>query len=101
MGMLCTSEDKTEIAPCNVRSCEGEAIDGVWGEWGDWQSCSQICDGGVQSRSRMALVVAAHGGVPAEGLGEEFRPCNTASSTTDVDCIFEEWGHWSSCSCTC
>jgi len=36
-----------------------------------------------------------------EGDAQEYKSCNKGSCEPNVDCQFDEWGHWSACSASC
>ncbi|CAK8695093.1 unnamed protein product [Clavelina lepadiformis] len=67
-----------------------------WGEWSDWDDCSEMCGGGVRSKSRSCI----NGNIKDVG-------CNVGEATieelcnTDVCDQWSEWKPWSSCSKTC
>ena len=53
------------------------SVDGGWTDYGDWGSCSEVCGGGTQTRSRTCTNPApAHGGAECEGDADETRACN-------------------------
>lgn len=101
-GELCKDLTREEIAPCNVKACDRECVDGEWGNWADWSDCSHSCGGGTRLRSRLIAVQADDCGVSATGRSQEFKACNShISCEEDFDCVFAAWTQWSACSCTC
>ena len=46
-----------------------------WSDFGHWSNCSAPCGEGEQSRTRIALTSAAHGGDNCTGTDEEKRSC--------------------------
>eukprot|EP01012_Entosiphon_sulcatum_P049575 TRINITY_DN6820_c0_g1_i6.p1 TRINITY_DN6820_c0_g1~~TRINITY_DN6820_c0_g1_i6.p1 ORF type:complete len:7637 (+),score=112.47 TRINITY_DN6820_c0_g1_i6:5459-28369(+) len=86
----------TEERVCNVHSCP---VDCIMGEWGEFDSCSQVCGGGTQKRTRTALQMAAYGGRSCPDDWVEARPCN--EQPCPVDCTVSAWGPWTECSKPC
>ena len=46
------------------------------GQWGSWSTCTQTCDGGMQTRTREITVAAANGGTACPQT-EDTQTCNT------------------------
>lgn len=73
--------------------------------WSEWSKCTSTCGSGFESRSRLVVQDAAHGGTACPPLGEdkncEVRPCPPPASQEAVDCQVGGWGPWSQCSKTC
>ncbi|KAL5248998.1 hypothetical protein ACHWQZ_G018005 [Mnemiopsis leidyi] len=54
------------------------AIDGGYSDFGDWSTCSAVCGGGTQTRTRTCTNPApANGGADCVGDSSETRQCNT------------------------
>lgn len=52
-------------------------VDGDWSNWTEWTSCSQVCNGGEQTRFRECNNPAPlHGGKDCQGHKRESRTCN-------------------------
>lgn len=52
-------------------------VDGAWSAWGIFGSCTNICGGGTQTRSRKCTNPApANGGRNCEGASSETKACN-------------------------
>jgi hypothetical protein len=103
-GKWCDPGSVREVAGCNEQPCNPQSpVNGKWGEWGKWGACTVSCDGGFQWRSRVVETPSANGGTPASGPFQEFQPCGTevCEGGEKVDCVFEEWQHWSGCSSAC
>ena len=83
-----------------IYSIEHE-VDCKWGPWDDWTSCSAECGGGRKSRSRPVATPESDGGKPCKGNGTQWEYCNTQACDLAVDCKWEPWGEWSTCSKTC
>ena len=86
----------TEYTPCDNGGCPKDCI---WGEFDQWTPCSKSCGGGVQSRTRSKSQEAENGGTPCIGESMEENACNTQGCP--VDCIWNSFGEWSSCSQSC
>nr|XP_022339173.1 brain-specific angiogenesis inhibitor 1-like [Crassostrea virginica] len=73
-------------------------VDGYLDDWSAWTACSQTCDWGSRTRSRVCNP-PRYGGAPCTGTHRELRPC------LDIPCPVNgwvgEWSAWSSCSVTC
>ncbi|KAL5268609.1 hypothetical protein ACHWQZ_G002453 [Mnemiopsis leidyi] len=55
----------------------GLPIDGGWSEHGDWGECSDLCDSGVQTRTKTCTNPRPQfGGMDCVGQDFETRPCN-------------------------
>lgn len=53
-------------------------IDGNWTRWTPWNTCSRLCGGGIQTRSRTCTnPQPSFGGSYCEGRSLERRPCNS------------------------
>ena len=101
----------TSTCPGGTTSCSGggggggradvdPSVDCETSSWSDWGACSAQCGGGVQVRSRMALVPRdGPDGAPCGALSEQ-RACN-AGTCDPVDCVMEEWGAWGVCDAPC
>ncbi|CAD7922585.1 unnamed protein product [Amoebophrya sp. A120] len=102
-GKLCEPHVKEEVAPCNQQSCDTHCIDGAWDEWAAWSACTATCGTGFQWRHREILQRPNGCGKPLEGLREEVRKCDDLypCEVEVEDCVFDEWGSWGDCSCTC
>ncbi|CAK8671655.1 unnamed protein product [Clavelina lepadiformis] len=94
-GDSCSGSSK-EIRHCNAECCP---VDCVWGKWSDFGSCSASCDGGTQTRSRSFKPEATCGGSKCKGPSSESQDCN--SQCCPIDCVWDNWEKWSSCSATC
>uniref|UniRef100_A0A8W8ND26 Spondin-like TSP1 domain-containing protein n=1 Tax=Magallana gigas TaxID=29159 RepID=A0A8W8ND26_MAGGI len=73
-------------------------IDGYFENWGAWSTCSQTCNHGVKTRSRVC-VPPNHGGQPCSGSRNEIAPC--IKRQCPVNGWFEDWSTLSPCSVTC
>jgi len=100
-GKLCSPEEKSEVAPCAMQSCEA-CVDGAWGDWEDWGACSASCDKGFRSRHRDVTQHPNDCGKPVVGLEDEFEVCEAAAACEqDADCVLSDWSAWSACSSKC
>mmetsp|Transcript_67684 Transcript_67684/g.220350 ORF Transcript_67684/g.220350 Transcript_67684/m.220350 type:complete len:2076 (-) Transcript_67684:113-6340(-) len=99
----CEAKEKEEIEGCNTQRCHDKVcIDGEWADWQDWEACSASCMGGQTWRARSVKTEANDCGQPAIGLSMEHRPCNVnVPCVASVDCLFDEWSHWSTCTSRC
>lgn len=94
-GKDCEGDIK-ESTSCNAIDCP---VNCKWGNWGAWSLCSATCGKGERSHTRKRLVQAKHGGADCSGPETATEHCNT--QPCPVDCSWETWGNWSSCSKTC
>lgn len=86
-----------ETRYCNVEPCP---IDCVAGEWNPWATCSKVCGGGIQYRTREIVIQAAYGGTDClSHERSQQRDCN--QQACPVDCSVTAWGGWSPCSVPC
>jgi hypothetical protein len=94
--------DNTRTVACNEQSCP---IDCELGDWFDDGSCTVSCGGGKVHQKRTIQVAPAFGGVTCEvhytdeARMDQIADCNT--QPCPIDCVFEEWTGWSSCSEEC
>jgi hypothetical protein len=78
-----------ESRPCSGPPCP---IDCEVGDWSDFGPCSEVCDGGTRTRTRVVTRPAEFGGAACTAL-EETEDCNTDA------CPPPEWvpGEWGPC----
>eukprot|EP00927_Polykrikos_kofoidii_P065252 TRINITY_DN61032_c0_g1_i1.p1 TRINITY_DN61032_c0_g1~~TRINITY_DN61032_c0_g1_i1.p1 ORF type:complete len:1778 (+),score=249.35 TRINITY_DN61032_c0_g1_i1:101-5335(+) len=101
-GRMCEPLSKDEVEPCNTSPCRLDCVDGEWAQWTDWYPCSASCRGGLSWRTRGIKRMANDCGTPPAGDGRQTRSCNDdISCVKDVDCIFDGWNTWSTCSSNC
>ncbi|CAD7963524.1 unnamed protein product [Amoebophrya sp. A25] len=96
--------DLEQTEACNVDIvCDGqEQVDCKLSEWSYWSDCSVTCGEGQTTRERSIEEHPAWGGKVCHGDPMvETKGCNLAKCPEDVDCHWDEWGYWSSCSKTC
>lgn len=67
-------------------------------QWSGWSACSAECDGGLQERTRSALVQPRFGGDECPNL-VDVQVCNSKGCSRD--CVLHEWSKWSACSRAC
>nr|XP_039248800.1 fibrillin-3-like [Styela clava] len=82
--------------PCNSQCCP---TDCAWQNWQQWSSCSALCGGGTQQRKRGQNPVSSCGGSLCVGESVDERPCN--ENCCPQNCVWGEWGNWTSCTKTC
>eukprot|EP00913_Durusdinium_trenchii_P005746 g5360.t1 len=75
------------------------AHDCRFSDWSAFTTCSQTCNGGMSSRSRSVVTPSSNGGLPCVGDKNEDKSCNTQACP--VDCQWDEWSPWTTCSLTC
>eukprot|EP00731_Ephydatia_muelleri_P037858 Em0582g1a len=66
----------------------------TWGSWSSWTTCSQTCNGGVRTRTRVC-----EGGSNCVGSNIDTEQCNTAACP--VAASWAPWGAWGACSASC
>uniref|UniRef100_A0A7S4QQI0 Spondin-like TSP1 domain-containing protein n=1 Tax=Alexandrium monilatum TaxID=311494 RepID=A0A7S4QQI0_9DINO len=93
-GKPCLGKDR-EMVTCSTMPCP---IDCKLNQWGSWGRCSASCGGGRKSRTR-TKEPAQHGGRRCTGETTEEIDCNL--SPCPVNCKFDEWDNWGTCSATC
>ena len=56
-------------------------------EWGDWDAseCSEECGGGIQFKTRIQTVIAAHGGQECSGQSNVTESCNTQNCPGKIE----------------
>ena len=70
------------------------SVDGDWSEWTEWTLCSQVCDGGEQTRYRECNNPAPlHGGKDCQGNKRDSRTCNyfKCPGETMVETLLEDF----------
>ncbi|CAJ1341966.1 unnamed protein product [Effrenium voratum] len=81
------------------RSRSSEDADCVWGDWVDWSVCQFTCGGGESIRTRKVKLMAQGDGKACDGKTKETRDCT--KNSCPVDCAWDDWSKYSSCSVTC
>eukprot|EP00930_Biecheleria_cincta_P066152 TRINITY_DN5216_c0_g2_i1.p1 TRINITY_DN5216_c0_g2~~TRINITY_DN5216_c0_g2_i1.p1 ORF type:complete len:1322 (+),score=217.62 TRINITY_DN5216_c0_g2_i1:131-4096(+) len=74
-------------------------VDCIWEEWADWSVCQFTCGGGESMRTRKVRTMAQGNGAACDNNMKETRQC--AKNDCPVDCLWDEWSDWSSCSMSC
>ena len=75
----------SDTQSCNTQTCPSgsdgtEDTDGGWSSWSGWDTCSEICGGGTQSRSRTCDNPTPSGnGADCVGNIFDSQSCNTQS----------------------
>ena len=95
LGKLCEPKDRSEVAGCKDQECGTECVDGEWSEWSGWSECSASCGEGYEFRHRRALVTPNSCGKALEGTERDYRSCNVAACTDQIDCVSSSTG-WQS-----
>jgi hypothetical protein len=92
-GKACPGVRQT--AECNMGLCPIHCSVSSWSPWGH---CTKTCGEGQQSRTRVVVRHAHHGGYVCPDLAQtqlcNMRPC-------PVHCEMNEWTNWSRCSKEC
>ena len=94
-GSSCSGSGR-QTRSCNNGCCP---VNCEWETWGNWSSCSVTCGNGSSFRNRTYAVSPKCGGASCDGISREIRSCNT--ECCPVDCQWEKWSAWESCSATC
>jgi hypothetical protein len=85
----------TESKACFLEHCP---VDCEWLPWTEWSNCSNVCGGGIQSRSREFLA-EMYGGKPCEGDTAEVQACN--EHHCPIHGGWSVWSQWSDCTTSC
>eukprot|EP01128_Nolandella_sp_AFSM9_P003188 TRINITY_DN1371_c0_g3_i3.p1 TRINITY_DN1371_c0_g3~~TRINITY_DN1371_c0_g3_i3.p1 ORF type:complete len:568 (+),score=136.54 TRINITY_DN1371_c0_g3_i3:33-1706(+) len=85
----------TQTLPCNTQPCDTAPASCVPQPWGEWNACSASCGGGTRERSRANL-----GQGECEVIPPEVEACNEQACVSQTDCVMDEWGPYSECSCS-
>jgi hypothetical protein len=87
-----------EERACNTNPCP---VDCEVTDWTAWGTCSKVCGGGEETRTRRISRLAAHGGTacPTPAQLVDKRACNT--QPCPVACVVGDWGAWGPCSAQC
>ncbi|XP_067679122.1 A disintegrin and metalloproteinase with thrombospondin motifs adt-1-like isoform X3 [Haliotis asinina] len=93
-GKECQGE-RRQTQECKIRECP---VDGVWNGWETWGDCSNICGGGMRSRTRTCEGPFFQG-APCPGEASHTEECNTFECPVDGSWL--PWHDWRDCSVTC
>ena len=74
-------------------------VDCRWDNWGQWSACSRTCGGGNRQRMRTVEQQPVNGGLPCSGPSLQDENCQI--NACPVDCRWDNWGQWTTCSKTC
>ena len=86
----------TDVRQCATGPCPFHCVVSAWSSWA---ACSQSCGtGGTQSRTRVVVSHAEHGGYVCPSL-KSAQACNTVACP--VDCVVSLFGAWDACTHTC
>eukprot|EP01127_Copromyxa_protea_P011653 TRINITY_DN294_c0_g1_i1.p1 TRINITY_DN294_c0_g1~~TRINITY_DN294_c0_g1_i1.p1 ORF type:complete len:1674 (-),score=432.23 TRINITY_DN294_c0_g1_i1:61-4824(-) len=88
----------TKSETCNTTPCP---VDCVWGAWSAYGACSVTCGTGVATSTRSVSVASKNGGAACTGESSRTQSCTTPACPTPVDCKWNEWSAWDSCSAKC
>eukprot|EP00929_Paragymnodinium_shiwhaense_P090933 TRINITY_DN51007_c0_g1_i1.p1 TRINITY_DN51007_c0_g1~~TRINITY_DN51007_c0_g1_i1.p1 ORF type:complete len:1844 (+),score=265.33 TRINITY_DN51007_c0_g1_i1:145-5676(+) len=95
-GRPCTNP-RTSSHACNENPCPEHC---VWTGWTQWApNCSVSESLSLQRRFRSVFSEARFGGEECHGGRSQLRSCSNTNIV--VDCTYDEWGQWTSCSSTC
>eukprot|EP01010_Urceolus_cornutus_P004843 NODE_797_length_1331_cov_402.773011_g456_i1.p1 GENE.NODE_797_length_1331_cov_402.773011_g456_i1~~NODE_797_length_1331_cov_402.773011_g456_i1.p1 ORF type:complete len:398 (-),score=66.21 NODE_797_length_1331_cov_402.773011_g456_i1:81-1274(-) len=92
-GRPCTGAAREE-QQCNLPAC---AVNCRWGSWSGWSAC-RGCGTQTQTRTRTVAVQRVGTGAACTGSDTNNRSCQGPPCVTSVDCVYEPWSEW--CSCT-
>ena len=88
----CITKISDKHVPSIQMGCEIPCTVGPWGSWG---TCSHMCAGGTQIRTKPVLNPAIGGGTPCPPTSET-KSCNT--QPCGIDCEVGPWGEFGACS---
>eukprot|EP00930_Biecheleria_cincta_P099272 TRINITY_DN90909_c0_g1_i1.p1 TRINITY_DN90909_c0_g1~~TRINITY_DN90909_c0_g1_i1.p1 ORF type:complete len:1250 (-),score=93.25 TRINITY_DN90909_c0_g1_i1:232-3981(-) len=95
-GRECLGSD-AQTRSCDLAICP---IHCKWSDWSSWDPCSVTCGtGGTQNRNRTISVQAEFNGDPCTGNTSQEQSCS--ASPCPVDCVWQDWQAWGSCSSSC
>jgi len=92
-GAACPALNMTK--KCNQIRCP---VDCVLSDYEEYSKCTQVCGGGVKSRTRTMEVQQKNGGKQCDQLTQTI-PCNSGSC--DRDCTLTEWSPFTPCTQAC
>eukprot|EP00746_Dinoflagellata_sp_MGD_P149407 gnl/MRDRNA2_/MRDRNA2_81439_c0_seq1.p1 gnl/MRDRNA2_/MRDRNA2_81439_c0~~gnl/MRDRNA2_/MRDRNA2_81439_c0_seq1.p1 ORF type:complete len:3654 (+),score=523.54 gnl/MRDRNA2_/MRDRNA2_81439_c0_seq1:90-11051(+) len=108
-GSPCGKQSLKEEGVCQNKPCNSivtvsanEGQDCVLSDWSGWGACNRACGGGFQMRMRdVAQQRTSINRQPCIGKLQDYKACNSESCEPVVDCIFGDWGTWSTCTSAC
>lgn len=98
-GLPC-DDDTKQTRPCNTIGCHNPH-DCELTDFGAWSACSKSCNGGQQERKREVKVPAKNYGLLCNDTLSEIRGCSENACAGALNCQWDEWITWSSCSASC
>ncbi|XP_022902529.1 spondin-1 isoform X2 [Onthophagus taurus] len=101
-------ETVTETTPFESDSLVTEDVDCVVSKWSDWSTCDVECGKGHQYKHRYIMRHSQNNGKKCPEKLIKKKKCRvhckserTTESPEDIDCVMDNWSHWSPCSHTC
>ena len=65
------------------------AVNCKWGDFGKWNQCTKTCGAGTQTRSRVKIQEAEHGGAECKGSSSEKRACNLRTCPGNINTNYD------------
>ena len=108
-----------DMYPTTTTNSYDFTVDCTWNTWSAWETCSLTCGNGTQERNRTITQEALNNGTDCTGNETETQSCNTfgcpskyqlsidvisfKSNSYDftVDCTWNTWSAWETCSVAC
>ena len=75
--------NNSNLSKCNY------TVDGLWSLWTSWTGCSMLCNGGIQTRTKICEVPRFGGSRVCQGVGpsEVKSGCNTQTCPCNISYI--------------
>jgi len=93
--------DTSVVQACGVEPCFAPSeVDCKLGEWSDWTDCTVTCGTGYRSKQIKNYTKSRQDGASCKGSMAKAEAC-TMPACPAVDCVWDDWTPYGSCTASC